>query len=108
MSETHFISEEISLLTKIMVDTIHPEQIYLFGSFARGDQTDESDYDFYIVMNDEADKLLEVTRSVRRAIRTHKTRPVDLIVSRYTKFKEKTSLPTLERTIIDEGVLLYG
>ncbi len=108
MTEKNFISEEISLLTQIMVETVHPEKIYLFGSFARGEQTDESDYDFYLVMENENERPLNVKKKIRKAIWDYNDRPLDIIVSSSSNFKKRSDLPSLERVILKEGVLLYG
>ncbi len=107
MRNTTAVSEEISVLIRIMVETVHPEKIYLFGSSARGEQNPDSDYDFYIVMNDNAERAILIMRKIRKAIRDYKQLPVDIIVSKSTSFRERTTLPTLEKAIVTEGILLY-
>ncbi len=37
-----------------VVETMNPEAIYLFGSRARGDARADSDYDFLVIMSDDA------------------------------------------------------
>lgn len=41
------ITEEIKQITKKIKETLEPERIYLFGSYARNQETEASDYDFY-------------------------------------------------------------
>jgi predicted nucleotidyltransferase len=43
-------------MIKVMVDTIHPHQILLFGSQARGSATAGSDFDFVIVTDQQFDR----------------------------------------------------
>lgn len=43
--------EEITSIVKRFVETLNPNKVYLFGSFARGTENKESDYDFYIIMD---------------------------------------------------------
>jgi len=45
------LNEEIQNIIKQFVKILNPLKIYLFGSFARGNENIESDYDFYIIMN---------------------------------------------------------
>jgi len=35
-------------LTRVLVDTLHPDRIILFGSRARGDARGDSDYDLAV------------------------------------------------------------
>ena len=47
-------AQEIENIKNIIVQTVSPQQIYLFGSFANGTQQTDSDYDFYVVVSDES------------------------------------------------------
>lgn len=60
--------ETINLMTQRFVERLKPEKVYLFGSFADGTYTDDSDYDFYIVVDDNSD-LWSVRSNARKAIR---------------------------------------
>ena len=66
----------ISQLWKIK---IKPLKIYLFGSFADGTYTEESDFDFYIIVSDEVKELKDLTTQAYRSIR--KIKNVLLILS---------------------------
>ena len=47
--------DNIKEMTECFVSQLDPLKVILFGSFADGSYTDESDYDFYIVVNDDPD-----------------------------------------------------
>ena len=49
--------QEIEELKKHFIDQLFPIQIYLFGSYAKGTYTDNSDLDFYIIVRDEISDL---------------------------------------------------
>ena len=52
-TETFMTTEdktEIENIVKQFIQTLNPLKIYLFGSFARGEENSSSDYDFYIIM----------------------------------------------------------
>ena len=50
-------------MTPLLVETVHPLQIILFGSAARGEMGPQSDLDVLVVMPDGCDRL-EVTQTL--------------------------------------------
>ena len=56
---------------------IHPEKIVLFGSYAQGQPTEDSDVDLLVVMEHKG-KSSEQALAIRRAVR--RSFPLDLIV----------------------------
>ena len=102
-------AENIQALTKLFVENISPSKVMLFGSFARGSYTDESDYDFYIVVDDDMD-VREVERQARRATIDVKKRPIDIVVGTNSRFESKRKVDytlMIEGEVEREGVLLY-
>lgn len=85
-----------------------PVSVYLFGSYAVGNYTDESDLDFYIIVHDGASDLAALTTKAYRAIRHVKKRPVDIIVGTKSRFENRKRIPSVENEVYERGVLLYG
>ena len=84
------------------------DEIYLFGSYAKDTYIEDSDYDFYVVVPDGAGNPIDLAEKGYRSLRDlHRRTPVDILVGRETSFNERSSLPTPERTVKREGVLLY-
>ena len=81
---------EIEELKNQFVKQLSPIRIYLFGSFANGTNSENSDFDFYIVVDDKVTDLVEMTASAYKVIRTTKQRPVDIIVGTSSRFNERT------------------
>jgi predicted nucleotidyltransferase len=103
------VQEELGILTSIIIDTVPVEQIYLFGSYANGTPHSDSDLDIYVVIPDDADmREIDAVKAIRRAIRDKKTMPVDVVVSKQSRFLRRASAPTIERHITQEGLALYG
>jgi predicted nucleotidyltransferase len=98
---------EIEELKNQFVEQLSPIKIYLFGSFANGTNTENSDFDFYIVVNDNVTDLVEMTASAYKAIRLTKQRPVDIIVGTKSRFDERKSIMSVENEVFERGVLLY-
>lgn len=71
--------EEIEELKEQFISQLKPLKIYLFGSFADGTYTEESDFDFYIIVSDEVKEFKDLTTQAYRSIR--KIKNVLLILS---------------------------
>lgn len=99
---------EIEQLANRFVDQLAPLRVYLFGSYADGSYTDDSDFDFYIVVEDDAANIADLTTQAYRAIRRIKTRPVDIVIGTNSRFEERKSIPSVENEVFRKGVLLYG
>lgn len=98
---------EIEELKNQFVKRLSPIRIYLFGSFANGTNSENSDFDFYIVVDDKVTDLVEMTVSAYKAIRTTKQRPVDIIVGTSSRFNERKNMMSVENEVFEKGVLLY-
>ena len=98
------IAEKDQILSMIdcFLKALNPLRIYLFGSFANGTQTPESDYDFYIVVDDESpDNNLIWASSAYKSLRKIKNRrPVDILVNTNNNFnKYKLQASRIENEI---------
>ncbi|MEW6540802.1 MAG: nucleotidyltransferase domain-containing protein [Bacillota bacterium] len=103
------IRDELNILKDVIVSIIPVEQIFLFGSYANGTPHADSDLDIYVVMSENTDlREIDAMRLIHRAIRDKKTMPVDVIVSKKNNFDQRKSTPTIERQIVQEGMMLYG
>lgn len=101
------VTNEIRSIAERIEKTVNPQKIYLFGSFARNEERDDSDYDFYLVMADSVTDRLSVSQSAYRSLRGLKRRSVDIVVGSVSGFEERKNRKTLENIIDREGVLLY-
>ena len=95
--------------TESFISSVDPLKILLFGSFANGTYTDSSDYDFYIVIDDDKN-IFNTSFLANKSVRDIMKRPVDIVVgtnSRFQKFgKSKDSL-MIEGEVQRNGILLY-
>jgi len=100
----------ITAVTTCILDTVGGDchKIILFGSRAYGTPRDDSDYDFFVVLDDNAKKPVTVLQSIYSNLAKSKNyHPVDLLASYKTGFDEKSKLPALEQIIAQKGVVLY-
>jgi predicted nucleotidyltransferase len=106
---TTAIQSDLDTLKEIIINTVPVEQIWLFGSYAYGTPHKDSDLDLYVVLKDDVQmRLLDVVIKIRIAIGRQKTMPVDILVNKLCRYRELAESPTVERTIIQEGIKIYG
>jgi len=101
------MNSEITTLTDIIVNSVPVEKLYLFGSHATGKPNEDSDYDFYVVIPNDSLRPVEAVQSIYRSFRGMKRKPIDILAGTVETFERRSKQITLERTIADEGVLLY-
>jgi predicted nucleotidyltransferase len=103
------VRDQIAILKTLIVETIPVEQIYLFGSYAYGTPTPDSDLDLYVIMKDDAPLLeIEAEQQIALASLGRKSMPADILVSKKSKFQRRLTAPTLEREVAAKGIVIYG
>lgn len=91
-----------------LVDAYHPLRVYLFGSTARGDAGTDSDYDFMVVVSDDAPPELQDCKMGYRAL-SGLGIAKDILVWTRNEFDKRLHLKaSLPSTVVEEGKLLYG
>jgi HEPN domain-containing protein len=99
--------EELERVVRRLVETFDPVAIYLFGSRARGDARDDSDYDLMLVLGDNDDRMPS-QREIWNAARSHRI-DVNPFLSRAGSFAwRRHAVGTLEYEVQLEGVRLYA
>ena len=101
------LGETLTGICQVIDQTVDVEKIYLFGSFAYGTPTSDSDYDLCVVIPDGVLRPAEAMKRIRRALCPVQTMPLDIIVYRANAFLQRQESASLERKIAREGVLLY-
>ncbi len=96
---------QIEELGRRIAEEFQPQRIVLFGSYARGQATPDSDVDLLIITPIEkrpADKAVQIMLKVRPAF------PVDLIVRTPEKVRERLAIDDgFMREILEQGITLY-
>jgi predicted nucleotidyltransferase len=99
---------ELETIKQIILNTVKADSIYLFGSHAYGTQSQDSDFDLYVVIPDGGIRPIEAMQIIGGALYKQQTKPIDILVGRASDFQRRKLLPTIERTVARDGVLLYG
>lgn len=99
-------NETITRLTSLLVEAAQPKRIVLFGSYARGDASEESDVDIMVVEQNPPDRLTEMVR-LNRLLRSLDI-AVDLLVVSEEKFIYWRDTPgNVYFEAASEGKVLY-
>jgi predicted nucleotidyltransferase len=99
----------IDKIVSLIVSLVSPDQIILFGSYARGDNTGKSDIDLLVIKKDLKNGR-KINNVLYRAFFENKiTIPVDLISIDYDKYIElNNETGYIYKTIKEQGKILYG
>jgi len=81
-------------------------QVYLFGSYAKGQPHKESDIDLMVVVDDRLDAKRTAV-IISNVLIGERDVPLDILVNRNVDFNTFSQNPTLQKQIKNEGVLLY-
>ena len=105
------VAEKDPVLAEIvrrLIEALHPERIYLFGSRARGDAGRDSDYDLMVVvpqLTEPAHRLAQRAHSVLWGLEA----AADILVWSREAFDSRLHLrASLPATVVREGTLLHA
>jgi predicted nucleotidyltransferase len=85
-----------------------PERIYLFGSHARDEATEDSDYDFLVVVPDSPLPRYKREQKAFRALCGMGISKDVLVFTRQEFEKGLRVVTSLPATVVREGRLIYG
>jgi predicted nucleotidyltransferase len=100
-------NEQIDQLIKEIVSGYEPDRIYLFGSYAKGKISEDSDIDLFIVKNTNK-RRIERSWEVRKCIKNYPLSGLDVIV--YTPLELQDSLLqtiNIGKEAVTTGKLMY-
>ena len=102
------ISEQtIQQAALILGEAAKPAQVILFGSYARGDAQEDSDWDFLVIEPELQDKFNEMVR-LRQVLRPLRI-PVDVLVYSQAEITQmQSSCTTAVYWALQEGKVLYA
>jgi len=93
--------DQIKAYCRIVAREFKPRKIILFGSYASGSATSDSDVDLVVVLpfrGSDTDKVVEIRGRVEAPF------PMDLLVWRPSEVNRQDSF---KRTVLNEGKVMY-
>ncbi len=102
------LSPVIDDIIQRLVQAYEPERIYLFGSVARGDMHPDSDYDFMLIVGDNAPSARRRSRLAYQVLRGTGM-AIDVLVWTKSEFEARLHLKaSFPSTVVSEGKLIYA
>ncbi len=101
------ITKDLKTITKNIKSVVPESEVYLFGSYAYGKPSRNSDLDIFIVCPDKSIRKIDILKKVRKTFSRKVNIPVDLVIVYNDEFEErKQHKATLENKVANEGVKL--
>jgi predicted nucleotidyltransferase len=103
-------NDKIEFIRALILKSVNKEKlkkIYLFGSYAYGNPTEESDIDICVIIENNINRK-EVFMDISLNLLKNKIIELDLLVYREEIFYNIRNIDSVENTIIKKGLLLFS
>jgi len=101
------IVEKMDSIKDSILKFVPARYIYLFGSYAYGNPTEESDIDLYIVTPDNISNFSEIYTKIMVDLSYKKIFFIDLLLSKESVFNSRKDKNIFEKTISQKGKIIY-
>jgi predicted nucleotidyltransferase len=101
------LAEKMMIIKESILKFVPAKYIYLFGSYAYGSPTEESDIDIYVVTPDNINNFSELYAKIIGDLGDKKIFFIDLLLGRETAFNKRKENNIFEKTICHKGKLLH-
>lgn len=99
------IKEVISKISK----KFHAKKIFIFGSYAYGQPSNDSDLDICVIIDLGKKRKIDIVRDIRRELSSRFEYPLDILLYEESEFNERAILKnTLESKILKHGIIIDG
>ena len=99
--------ETVNLIKDTILKHVDAKYIYLFGSYAYGAPTEDSDIDIFVVTPDETKDFIWLNADIVGDLGRKKIFSIDLSFDTESSFHERRLKRKFERTIYQQGRVLY-
>lgn len=101
--------EQIQAIVRRIVEGYQPDRIILFGSYAYGTPTEDSDLDLLVIKSGIGESRMERGVAVRRLLRSPDMLPMDILVRTPEEVAEAAEVRfTIEAQAVKAGRMLYA
>jgi len=102
--------DKIPLIRTLILESVKPgtiKKIYLFGSYAYGKPTEDSDIDLCVIIRNNLDRS-KIYLEIARNLFLNDIIPADILVYKEEIFYDIKNPNGIENTILTKGKILYG
>jgi predicted nucleotidyltransferase len=102
------VKTELDNIVRALAATGTVSKIFLFGSYASGEETPDSDIDLCVLTPEKVESHFKTAADFRRKLLDVKTMPLDLLAFNQDEFDFHAKRPSsFHHEIAANGVLLY-
>jgi predicted nucleotidyltransferase len=101
------LGESLDNIKDSILKFVPAKCIYLFGSYAYGNPTKESDIDVYIITPDNINNFSELYTKIIVDLSYKKIFFIDLLLSTESTFNSRKIKNIFEKTIFQKGKIIY-
>jgi predicted nucleotidyltransferase len=99
--------ERLDNIKDSILKYVPAKYIYLFGSYAYGNPTDNSDIDVYIITPDNITNFSELYTNIIVDLSYKKIFFIDLLLNTESVFNSRKNKNIFEKTIFQKGKIIY-
>ena len=110
MYNTHMDSDKtLDKIRDIIIETVHPDKIILFGSRATGKNRNNSDYDIFVLKSGITNERLIASDIYMALLDFEVGTSVDIVASSPEKFEKNKDNPYMIYSDVNtQGITIYG
>jgi predicted nucleotidyltransferase len=101
------VTDHINNIKDSILKYVPAKYIYLFGSYAYGNPTEESDIDLYIVTPDSINNFSELYTKIMVDLSYKKIFFIDLLLNTGSTFNLRKQKNILEKTVSQNGKIIH-
>jgi len=99
---------ELDNIVRVLAGTGTVSKVFLFGSYASGEETPDSDIDLCVLTTEKVESHFKTAGNFRKKLLGVKTMPLDLLAFNQDEFDFHSKRPSsFHHEIAENGVLLY-
>jgi predicted nucleotidyltransferase len=103
------IQSELDTIVAEITSLVPDAQVILFGSYAKGQEHEDSDLDLCIVSESFPGRRIDLMHAIRYAVYKKTSLPLDIVVYPRKEFQiNSKSRSRMEHSIVSEGVVLHA
>lgn len=103
------VRSHVDLIVERLCEQIDIEEVIIFGSYAYGEPTVDSDIDICVVVSSHIMSKRLLLKKIRKLISEFMKYPLDILLYDREEFYNRANVKTtLEYKISKEGVKIYG
>jgi predicted nucleotidyltransferase len=103
------VKRELDIILQAVIETVQTSRVYLFGSYAKGGYSEDSDIDIFVVAdNSFKSDVIEACAEVRVKLYGKRKKSLDIIIERESEYTDRAAdVLGIEYEVANTGRVIY-